>query len=56
MTLSETVVPEDVPIAPETVRLPQRGFTIDRGKALLAAAVLCSEVALRGWLGTIGRS
>lgn len=27
-------------LAAETVRLPERGFTIDRGKALLSAAVL----------------
>jgi len=56
MTPQETVVPEEPPIAPETVRLPQRGFTIDRGKALLSAAVLWAGFALMVWLVTAGRS
>ena len=56
MTPRETVDPEEPPIAPETVRLPQRGFTIDRGKALLAAAVLWAGFALTVWLVTSGRS
>jgi undecaprenyl-diphosphatase len=36
---SDIVRPQDPPIAAETVRLPERGFTIDRRKALIAALV-----------------
>ena len=36
---SDIVIPEEPPIPAQSVRLPARGFTIDRHKALLAALV-----------------
>jgi undecaprenyl-diphosphatase len=47
--MSDTVVPEEPPIAPDAVRLPARGFTIDRRKALIAAAVLWAGFAFLVW-------
>jgi undecaprenyl-diphosphatase len=44
------------PVPAESVRLPQRGFTIDRGKALIAAAVLWAGFAVMVWLVTSGHS
>jgi undecaprenyl-diphosphatase len=56
MTSSETVVPEEKPIAAETVRLPTRGFTIDRRKALVAAFVLWAAFAIMVWAVLTGRT
>ena len=44
------------PLPAETVRLPERGFAIDRGKALLAAAVCWAGFAILVWLVTTGRT
>ena len=44
------------PLPPETVRLPERGFTIDRRKALVAAAVCWAGFAIMVWLVTSGRT
>ena len=44
------------PLPAETVSLPARGFTIDRGKALAAAGVLWAIWALMIWLVTQGRT
>jgi undecaprenyl-diphosphatase len=44
------------PLPPETVRLPERGFTIDRRKALIAAAVCWAGFAVMVWLVADGRT
>ena len=36
---SDIVTPEEAPLPAESVRLPERGFTVDRRKALIAALV-----------------
>ena len=56
MSTPGTVTPEERPIAPETVRLPARGFTIDRRRALIVAAVLWAGFALIVWLVLTGRT
>lgn len=43
-------------LPPETIRLPARGFTIDRGKALIAAAVCWTGFAVIVWLVLNGRT
>ncbi len=40
----------------ETVRLPERGFAIDRTKALIAASVLWTGFAIMVWLVATGRT
>jgi undecaprenyl-diphosphatase len=42
------------PVPAETVRLPERGFDIDRRKALIAAAVCWTGFALVTWLVATG--
>ena len=44
------------PLPAETVRLPERGFTIDRRKALIAAAVCWAGFAVMVWLVANGRT
>ena len=44
------------PVPSETIRLPERGFTIDRRKALIAAAVCWAGFAAIVWLVTTGRT
>lgn len=44
------VTPKDAPIDAETVRVPERGFTINRRKALLVAGVLWAGYALMVYL------
>jgi undecaprenyl-diphosphatase len=44
------------PLPPETLRLPERGFTINRTKALIAAAVCWAGFAVMVWLVTTGRT
>ena len=44
------------PVPAETVRLPERGFTIDRRKALIAAAVCWAGFAVMVWLVANGRT
>ncbi len=56
MPATDHVTPSEPPLPAETVRLPARGFTIDRGKALIAAAVLWAGFALMVWLVLSGRS
>ncbi len=56
MSLPDTVVPDEKPIAPETVRLPVRGFTIDRRKALFVAAACWAGFAIVAWLVLNGRT
>lgn len=53
---SDTVLQHEPPIPPETVRLPERGFTINRHKALLAGMVLWAGWTLIVWLVTHGRT
>jgi undecaprenyl-diphosphatase len=49
MTAPDTVATAEPPIPAERVRLPERGFTIDRGKALAVAAVLWALFAAMVW-------
>lgn len=56
MTDSALVQPEGTPIPAETVRLPVRGFTINRRKALAASALLWSGYALMVFLVVTGRT
>lgn len=44
------------PLPPETVRLPERGFTINRRKALIAAGVCWAGFAIVVWVVTTGRT
>lgn len=44
------------PLPPETVRLPERGFTIDRHKALIAAGACWAGFAAMVWLVANGRT
>lgn len=44
------------PLTPERIVVPPQGLTIDRGKALVAAAVLWLAFAAIVWLVTTGRS
>lgn len=44
------------PLPPETVRLPERGFTIDRRKALIAAGICWLGFAVMVWLVANGRT
>lgn len=50
------VTPQEPPIPAETVVLPERGFGIDRRKALIAAAICWAGWALLVWLVTNGRT
>lgn len=43
-----------MPLAPDTIRLPERGFAIDRGKALMAAAACWAGFAVIVYLVTNG--
>ena len=47
---------EDAPIPAQHVRLPARGFTINRRKALVAAAICWFGFAIMVWLVTNGRT
>ena len=51
---SDTVVPDEPPLPAETLRLPERGFTVDRRKALVAAALCWAGFALVVFLVTQG--
>lgn len=53
---SDIVKPDEPPIPAETVRLPERGFTIDRTKALITAAILWAGFAGVVWLVLAGRT
>ena len=54
--MSDTVAPQEPPLPPEAVRLPARGFTIDRRKALIAAAVLWAGFAFMVWAVLTGHT
>ena len=56
MTDPDRVPPQDPPIPAETLSLPVRGFTINRSKALIAAAVLWTGYAAMVWAVTTGRT
>lgn len=56
MAESDTVNPEEPPVPAETVRLPTRGFTIDRRKALIVAAVFWAGFAMMVWAVTGGHT
>lgn len=56
MTDPDRVSPEEPPIPAETVHLPARGFTINRRKALIAAAVMWAGYAAMVWAVTTGRT
>lgn len=53
---SREVHPDDPPLPPETIRLPERGFTVDRRKALIAGALCWAGFALMVYLVTTGRT
>ena len=44
------------PLPPATIQLPERGFTIDRRKALIASAVCWTGFAVVVWLVATGRT
>jgi len=50
------VSPSEPPIPAESMRLPRRGFTIDRSKALIVACGLWLGFAVLVWLVLTGRS
>lgn len=50
------VTPEEPPIPAETIVLPERGFGIDRRKAMIAAAICWAGWTLLVWLVTTGRT
>lgn len=56
MSSDPLVAEQDPPVPAETVVLPTRGFTIDRRKALLTAAVLWAAWGLVVWLVTHGQT
>lgn len=47
---SDIIAPVEPPIPPENLRLPERGFTIDRTKALVAAFVCLAGWGTMVWL------
>jgi len=52
MTDPDLVKPQEPPLPAEVVRLPRRGFTVDRHKALIASGVLWAGYALMVYLVT----
>ena len=56
MPHTDIVQPEEPPLPAETLRLPERGFTIDRTKALITAAILWAGFAIMVWLVLAGRT
>lgn len=54
MQRSELVQSDDQPVPAEHVRLPERGFTVNRTKALIAAAILWAGWATMVYLVTHG--
>lgn len=56
MQRSDTAAAAEAPLPAETVRLPERGFTIDRRKALIVAAICWTGFAIMVWLVTQGRT
>lgn len=56
MAEADRVTPHEEPLRAETVHLPVRGFTIDRRKALIAAAICWAGFALVVWLVLAGRT
>ena len=54
MHRSDRVHPDEPPLPAETIHLPQRGFAIDRTKALVVAAVLWAGFAVVVYLVTHG--
>ena len=53
---SQDAIPGAAPLPSETVRLPAHGFSINRRKALIAAAVCWVGFAVMVWLVTTGRT
>jgi undecaprenyl-diphosphatase len=56
MSTTDKVKPQEAPIAPATVRLPERGFTIDRRKSLIAAVACWAAFAFVVWAVLNGRT
>jgi undecaprenyl-diphosphatase len=56
MTTPDAVNPVEAPLSAESVRIPERGFTIDRRKALIAAGVLWAGFAIMVWAVLTGRT
>ncbi|MGN3973406.1 phosphatase PAP2 family protein [Tsuneonella sp. SYSU-LHT278] len=56
MTNHDRVTPEEPPIPAEIVRLPARGFTVSRRKALAAAVLLWAGYFVMVWAVTTGRT
>ncbi len=54
--MSDVKVPDEQPIPAESVRLPVRGFTIDRSKALIVAAILWAAFLAMVWAVETGRT
>ena len=52
----DTTETDSAPIPAETMAVPERGFTINRKKALVAAAVLWTGFAIMVWLVVTGRT
>ncbi|MBX7540525.1 phosphatase PAP2 family protein [Qipengyuania sphaerica] len=52
----DTTETDSAPIPAETMTVPERGFTINRKKALVAAAVLWTGFAIMVWLVVTGRT
>lgn len=53
---SDKVTPREAPIPAEAVRLPERGFSVNRIKALAAAGVLWAGWAVMVWAVLNGRT
>ena len=55
-TNSELVDRDDPPLPAQTVRIPARGYAIDRRKALIVAALLWAGFAVVAWMVLNGRT
>lgn len=55
-TNSELVDRDDPPLPAQTVRIPARGYAIDRRKALIVAALLWAGFAVVAWMVFNGRT
>ncbi len=53
---SEAAEQDEAPIPAETMVVPERGFTINRKKALVAAGILWAGFAIMVWLVLTGRT
>ncbi len=56
MHRSDIVQPEEAPLPAETIRLPERGYSVNRRKALVAAIACWIGWAVMVWLVTQGKT